>query len=610
MQQWLSLFPSPLLLVTICFVILPTFLAIFLRFTLYEHLLNSTKKVQQLIRSGQTPIKEGEEYTIRLPQIVDKLISRFSQASIDLEQVNTSALIDSLYSQETINFFGIKIGCENIDYFCRVLPNLLLSLGLLGTFLGITINLYSLSQTINQIDGNNVSSLVGELKEPLRGMGIAFMTSLIAITCSSLLTISKFKWNTNIVKYQFISALEDYLDNIYFPALPTHTRMDKAVDRLVVNFNSFLNRFGDTVRQAVETSLGEQISEIKKVNEKSAKLAEQVYSELLKTSSSLNSSAIKFETAANTIENSDFADKLVRTTTNLDKTYNNFAQSTSFLEESTKLMKTSLEDFTVSVEAMMVLGEEVKNLNIQCNDIFELNHKQIASEKTALNNIQLSINNLVKNLNNNQEEIHNDLKRLGENLVKNITEEMGENNQKIEIISQTMNGYISKLNDIQLGLNQLVASLKEYQVNVNTQLQNLDNNLGENNQKVETVNKTMKDSVSNLSQIKLELNQLVLTLKGYQGSLNTELQNLGDRLLLTVDKSIGNNNSKLAHLEQLNDYLNQLKNTQSLTNNLLEKFTDFDVSNFNNYKQKRNKKSFFRQSTNEPTIRPFKDTSE
>ena len=592
----------------ICVVILPTLIAIFLRRSLYQHLLNSTKKVQQLIVAGEEPIKQGREYPIGLPRIVQNLEIRFSSASIDLEQVNTSALIDSLYSQEKINLFGIKIGCESIDYFCRVLPNLLLSLGLIGTFLGITINLYYLSQTINEIDVKNVKGLVDKLKDPLQGMGIAFMTSLIAITCSSLLTISKFKWNTNIVKYQFISALEDYLDNIYFPALPTHTRMDKAVDRLVVNFNNFLERFGDTVRQAVEDSLGEQISEIKKVNETSAKLAEQVYSELLKTSSSLNSSAIKFELAANTIENSDFADKLVRTTTNLDKTYNNFAQSTSFLEESTKLMKTSLEDFTVSVEAMMVLGEEVKNLNAQCNEILKLNHQQISSEKTALNNIQLSITNLVSNLNNHQQEIHNDINLLGENLVKNITEKMGENNQKVEIISQTMNSYIDNLNQIQLGLNQLITSLKEYQANVNTELHNLDKNLGENNQKVETVNQTMRGYVGNLSQIQLELNQLVMTLKGYQGSLNTELQNLGDRLLLTVDKSISNNNSKFANLEQLNTSINRLQKTQLLTNNLLEKFTEFDLSNLNNHKPKRNTRRFF--GTSEPTIRPFKDTSE
>lgn len=160
--------PLELIILTLLFVVLPSIATIFYRLTLYQHLINLEEKVRRLINrqpSGQQP------------KIIDKLQERFKEASSNLDQVNTVALIDQVYSQEKVWGFS----CEQIDYFCRILPNLLLAFGLLGTFLGITINLGTLSQTINQTNSSNVSGLLAELKRPLEGMSIAFTTSLTGL---------------------------------------------------------------------------------------------------------------------------------------------------------------------------------------------------------------------------------------------------------------------------------------------------------------------------------------------------------------------------------------------------------------------------------------------
>ncbi|MDJ0600935.1 MAG: methyl-accepting chemotaxis protein [Crocosphaera sp.] len=591
MQQWLILFPKPLLFLTIFVVILPTFLAIFFRLKLYEYLLNSTQKVQYLIQAGASQAKSGRDYRTLQPKIVENLEARFDEANIYLEQVNTSALIDNLYSQEKLNFWGLKIGCELIEYCCRILPNLLLSFGLIGTFFGITSNLYYLSQIINQVDITKVNQLVEDIQKPLQGMGIAFITSLIAIFCSSLLTIINSRWNTNIAKYQFISALEDYLDNICFPAIRPHSRIDKAVDSLEHKFDSFLTSFRSTVRDAIKESLGEQIKEIVNVNKESARLAEQVYSGLLNASSSLDSGARKFEEAANTIENSDFADKLAATTTNLDITYKNFAQSTSFLQESTQLIKNSLEAFKVSVDEMIGLGEDIKKLNTKCNEILEVNHKQIAAEKTMLSDIKSELANFTNGLNNYQQQIQSDLQKLGESLVTHITQEIRKNNQQVEQMSQTVQSDFQKLGE------SLVTNVTQ--------------EIGKNNQQVEKISQTVNGYISNLNQIQSELNRLVITLQGYEGNLNTQLHNLGDRLISTVDKNASNSNRHLSNLEQLNAYLGKLQETQLSTNKLLENLTKFNSGNSDNHNSTRNMRNLFRKpSTNEPTIRRFQDPPE
>lgn len=164
----MPLLPPYLVIITILFVLLPSIAAIFLRLAVYKRLVFLESRVRRLINRGD----RGNQ-----PEIVNELERRFKEASCNLEQVNTVALIDQIYSQEKVWF----LSCEQIDYFCRTLPNLLLSFGLLGTFLGITLNLSTLSQTISQTNISDVDSLVRELQKPLAGMGIAFTTSLTGI---------------------------------------------------------------------------------------------------------------------------------------------------------------------------------------------------------------------------------------------------------------------------------------------------------------------------------------------------------------------------------------------------------------------------------------------
>jgi hypothetical protein len=78
---------------------------------------------------------------------------------------------------------------------------------LLGTFWGITGNLYDLSQTIDKASGD-ITNLITQLQTPLQNMGIAFITSLTALFFSSLLTILNLRWNTNLAKSVLVTSLD------------------------------------------------------------------------------------------------------------------------------------------------------------------------------------------------------------------------------------------------------------------------------------------------------------------------------------------------------------------------------------------------------------------
>ena len=384
----IALLPPYLLFIAIVFVVLPTLFAILLRYFLYRHLQYLGTRVRRLlsgVRQEQQPI------------IVENLEHRFQQASVRLEQINTAALIEGSYSQEQFNFLGFSLRCEPIDYFCRILPNLLLAFGLLGTFLGITINLANISQTISQVDVNDVGLLVEALDQPLQGMGIAFVTSLIAVACSSLLTIVNFSWNTSLAKADLINILEDYLDNVYLPLLSTHNPTRDIIERLAGEFSSFLDKFGATVEQSIET-LAEPIQQVVKDNQQRSQYVEQIYSDLIKSFDTIEKSAASFQKAANTIEQSGFAQKLSIATTDLAIAQNQFSQSSLVLKRSTQGIEHTLESVQSSVQKVLELGDELSSLNQKYAQMTVLTQKQINVEAAGLTEIKTELARLVERL--------------------------------------------------------------------------------------------------------------------------------------------------------------------------------------------------------------------
>jgi hypothetical protein len=353
----LSLLPSYLTFLAFFLVIIPTIVAILLRYNLYIYLEQLGKNIQKRLRGIETE---------QQPRIINKLEDRFQGINHQLEQINTGAIVGGAYSQEKFNCFGLLLTCEKVDYFSRILPNLLLSFGLLGTFLGITINLANLSQTITQIDINDVRSLVEQLNQPLRGMGIAFISSLIAIACSALLTVINLSWNTSIAKSIVIDALEDYVDNIYLPQLQPVHPLEAAIDRFNQDFSNLLYKLGDTIETAINNAFAR-----------------------------IENSAKTFDRAANILEQSRFPEKLASATTDLAIAQNQFTQSSLVLQKSTQSFEYTLDSMQKLSRKLLNMGEEISSINQKYTTLVELNQHRNVIEESSLKEIQLELAKLL-----------------------------------------------------------------------------------------------------------------------------------------------------------------------------------------------------------------------
>jgi ABC-type transporter Mla subunit MlaD len=503
--------PPYLIVITVFLVVIPSLVTIFLRISLYLYLtVELTDKVQKLIKN-----KLG----VKKPKIIETLEDRFQKASKQLEQVNTGALIDQIYSQEKINGKGLT--CEQIDYLCRILPNLLLAFGLLGTFLGITINLSTLSQTINQANASDVSNLVTELKKPLEGMSIAFTTSLTGLFFSAVLTVFNFLFNSGLAKYRLISSLEDYLDNIYLPEVQGDARLDKIVNRMVSQQDEFLTNFGKTVREAVEQSMGKVAQQIADGNQETTYLARQVYEKFDKAAgtisraaddfensmSELNTTSQIFKQSAETFNQSQFPQKLLAATVDLSNIQQKFSESATNLCQTTEVIKRGLTEIQNCGQTLIKLAEEIKSTNKTSVKVLDLheNNQNLLTE--IIPGLQQGANSYEKAVN------------------------------KLDDLDQRVRDKVNSFDKLITTIEQLLENVKTYTRDVNTTINIASNQIDGNNQKLQTFVNDINDYVRKFSLEFTKIqSELIKLLENNNYQLISEYQNVSNTIIQGIDR--------------------------------------------------------------------------
>ena len=162
--------------------------------------------------------------------------------------VNTPAIIsNAVYSKLSRSLF-----CER---FLNNAVSLFVTLGLFGTFLGLSLSVASLTELISYSNTSEwlsvLDSVGGGLMSALSGMGVAFYTSLVGVACSILLTVLKAIFNPEVQRHRLETQVELWLDHTVSPTLSTN--MAKNDVELVHQMIDALN----TASASMERSLKE-----------------------------------------------------------------------------------------------------------------------------------------------------------------------------------------------------------------------------------------------------------------------------------------------------------------------------------------------------------------
>ena len=140
-------------------------------------------------------------------------------------EVNTPAIIDDVMGRK---LRGLLL-CER---FLNNAVSLFVTLGLFGTFLGLSLAVVSLTELIGYSNTSEwlsvLDSVGGGLLSALSGMGVAFYTSLVGAGCSILLTILRTIFSPQSAREQFETRLELWLDDEVAPTLATVVGKDEV----------------------------------------------------------------------------------------------------------------------------------------------------------------------------------------------------------------------------------------------------------------------------------------------------------------------------------------------------------------------------------------------
>lgn len=141
------------------------------------------------------------------------------------ESTNTPAIITSVFT----NKLGGRLTAER---FMNSAVSSFVTLGLFGTFLGLSLSVSSLTSLISLSNTEEwlsiLNSVGGGLVSSLSGMGVAFYTSLAGVVCAIIFTILRTIFNPQAAREALENRMELWLDHSVAPTLETEYASDDA----------------------------------------------------------------------------------------------------------------------------------------------------------------------------------------------------------------------------------------------------------------------------------------------------------------------------------------------------------------------------------------------
>ena len=168
------------------------------------------------------------------------------------QDVNTPAIISNAVSTK---LSGLLL-CER---FLANAVSMFVTLGLFGTFLGLSHSVSSLTELISYSNTSEwlsvLDSVGGGLMSALSGMGVAFYTSLVGVACSIVLTLLRSIFSPQAERETLEARLELWLDHTVAPTLPTERAKDES--EMVQQMVHAMDSASKTMESALQKATGD-----------------------------------------------------------------------------------------------------------------------------------------------------------------------------------------------------------------------------------------------------------------------------------------------------------------------------------------------------------------
>ncbi len=307
-------------------------------------------------------------------ELLNRIVQDYKAASISpYSDVNTQAIIEKTFMDELrIYLMGETLVKRSVS--------ILIVLGLLGTFIGLTISVSELVAVLLPGSGSAGSLdwtlILEKLAGAAKGMGAAFITSLVGIGFSILLTIIFIVLDCEDEKNKLMVNIEEYLDNVISVAIAK----DKETEYTILNRilrDTFID-FGNKI----ETSLKDT------VNEFGNKLTNVVMDVSL-SSQTLDNTIDRFDSCLANFAGSvkDFSDFNTNLRNNVEMMDVSFIKMAESMSSSANLIKNNydaIEKFSIDVKSA---ATEMSSFNQKVVDDMQALVEQVDKSVYAVNKL-------------------------------------------------------------------------------------------------------------------------------------------------------------------------------------------------------------------------------
>jgi len=263
-------------------------------------------------------------------------------------EINTQAIVEKNLS---IKLRGLGLG----ERFVKNSVSLMVVLGLLGTFYGLTMSVGRLVELLGTSGNSDIlvsmDSVVTGLISSVRGMAVAFSTSLAGVGGSIVITVLGIVINIEESRQSLMVQLEDYLDNtVEQELLPKKESELSRISRVIESsFDGFSSRVEDILRSTV-LDFSDKLAAASSNIENSARC--------------LDETIIKFEKAlsvfsSNTRDFSEFNHNLRGNIERMDVSFINLRESIAETSKNIASNQEAMNSFSAAVQqAAAVIGSE------------------------------------------------------------------------------------------------------------------------------------------------------------------------------------------------------------------------------------------------------------
>lgn len=404
--------------------------------------------------------------------ILNKIIEDYiNTAQGSLSEVNTQAIIEKNFN---LRLKGLSLG----ERLIKNTNSLLITLGLFGTFVGLTAavgelaGIFTSMEFIELIESAGIEKLLNRLVASLQGMSVAFVTSLVGVGCSIVNTIFLTAVNAGASKEDLMVQIEEYLDN----HMSVVISKDKETEYTIMNsiLRETFMEFGDKIQASLKDtveSFGQKLT--------------TVVMDVNVSSQTLDATVEKF-----------------------DKSLANFATNMRDLNEFNINMRNNIERMDVNfikVTEALTKSSDIVVQNYNSIESFSNNIREAADEMSAYNRQLVSdISQLIGDVSSTVQVV--------ENLAGSMNNTMQQHTRDLEIYQENFTNVMTKLSNEISGLgNQAADSFSKSVLSISEEL-------------TQKIKESMEDSLK-------EIFQLLDKFRENQGMLARTITSLPDQVL-------------------------------------------------------------------------------